>query len=103
MLGSTLIPARRIACSVADRPRPEPAAAKTTATATVAVAQRRKSDDVARAPDLELVDQPPGRPVHEPDDHDHADGCPEAVDREVRRDPLGERDERDVDHEEEQA
>src|SRR2546421_13120563 len=102
MLGSTLIPARRIAWSVADRPRPELPAAKTTATATTAVADRRKSDEGVRALRLGLVDQPPAGPVHDPDDHDHADVRPEAVDREVRRDPLGERDHRDVDHQQEE-
>src|SRR6266508_5894866 len=42
-------------------------------------------------------------PVDGPDDDDRADVRPEPVDREVRRDPLGERDHGDVDHEVEEA
>jgi hypothetical protein len=49
------------------------------------------------------VEQGVQDPVHEPD-HDHrADVRPESVDREVRRNPLGQRQHRDVEHEVEEA
>src|SRR5919205_1451445 len=46
---------------------------------------------------LHAVDHLAADPVHRPDDHDVADTRPEAVDREVRRDPFRQRDHRDVD------
>jgi hypothetical protein len=49
------------------------------------------------------VDDRGDDPVDEPRDYHRADVRPEAVDREVGRDPLGESQHRDVDHEVEEA
>src|SRR5919201_3666509 len=46
---------------------------------------------------LDPIDHFAADPVHGPDHDDHADVGPEAVDREVWRDPLRQRDHRDVD------
>src|SRR5256714_7753050 len=48
---------------------------------------------------LDPIDHLAADPVHGPHDHDHADVGPEAVDREVRRDPFRQGDHRDVDRE----
>jgi hypothetical protein len=53
--------------------------------------------------DAGAVEQRVKDPVHEPDDDHRPDVRPEPVDREVRRDPLGERQHRDVEHEVEEA
>src|SRR3954451_9508963 len=60
-------------------------------------------DQARTATSFQAPDDLAADPVDGPDDDDSPDVVPEPVDREVRRDPLRERDHRDVDEQVEEA